>query len=164
MGLNLIFACSDNGVIGKDNTLPWHLPEDLAHFRQLTLGSPVLMGRKTWDSLPPRFRPLPGRLNLVLTRQPDWDATGAVRVGSIEQALSQCPTGQDLWVIGGAEVYEMALPLAQRLEITEVHVQADGDVKAPFIDRTQWQESARVGHTAVNGLDYSFVTWIRPPH
>ena len=104
MALNLIYACADNGVIGRDNALPWHLPEDLAHFRQLTLGCPVLMGRKTWDSLPPKFRPLPGRLNLVLTRQADWLADGATRVATLEEALAHCPAGQDLWVIGGTSV------------------------------------------------------------
>jgi dihydrofolate reductase len=158
MALNLIYACADNGVIGRDNTLPWHLPEDLAHFRQLTMGCPVLMGRKTWDSLPPRFRPLPGRLNLVLTRQASWHAEGATRVGSLGEALAQCPTGQDLWVIGGAEVYAMALPHAHRLEITEVHVQVEGDAMAPDIDPTVWPEVARTRHTAANGTAYSFVT------
>ena len=158
MALNLIYACADNGVIGRDNTLPWHLPEDLAHFRQLTMGCPVLMGRKTWDSLPPRFRPLPGRRNLVLTRQADWHAEGAIRVTSIAEALAQCPAGQDLWVIGGAEVYAMALPLADRLEITEVHVQVEGDAVAPRIDSQTWPEVARSRHTAANGTDYSFVT------
>jgi dihydrofolate reductase len=158
MALNLIYACADNGVIGRDNTLPWHLPEDLAHFRQLTLGCPVLMGRKTWDSLPPRFRPLPGRLNLVLTRQADWHAQGATRVDSLDDALAQCPRGQDLWVIGGAEVYAMALPRAHRLEITEVHVQVEGDAMAPDIDPKAWLEVARTRHTAANGTAYSFVT------
>lgn len=158
MALNLIFACADNGVIGRDNALPWHLPEDLAHFRQLTLGCPVLMGRKTWDSLPPRFRPLPGRLNLVLTRQRDWHAPGATPVASMDQALAHCPAGQDLWVIGGAELYALALPQAQRLEITEVHVQAQGDAMAPAIDPHLWPEVARTRHTAANGIDYSFVT------
>jgi dihydrofolate reductase len=158
MALNLIFACADNGVIGRDNTLPWHLPEDLAHFRQLTMGCPVLMGRKTWDSLPPRFRPLPGRLNLVLTRQSDWQAPGATRVASLDEALGLCPAGQDLWVIGGAEVYAMALSQAQRLEITEVHLQVSGDAMAPTIDPRQWPEVARTRHTAANGTPYSFVT------
>ena len=158
MALNLIYACADNGVIGRDNALPWHLPEDLAHFRQLTLGCPVLMGRKTWDSLPPRFRPLPGRLNLVLTRQYDWQADGATRVSSLEQALSMCPAGQDLWVIGGAELYALALPHAHRLEITEVHVQVEGDARAPNVDPALWPEVARSRHTAANGTDYSFVT------
>jgi len=158
MALNLIYACADNGVIGRDNALPWHLPEDLAHFRQLTLGCPVLMGRKTWDSLPPRFRPLPGRLNLVLTRQVDWHADGARRVATLDEALAQCPAGQDLWVIGGAEVYAMALPHAHRLEITEVHLQVEGDATAPALDPAVWPEVARSRHTAANGTDYSFVT------
>ena len=158
MALNLIYACADNGVIGRDNTLPWHLPEDLAHFRQLTMGCPVLMGRKTWDSLPPRFRPLPGRLNLVLTRQVDWHADGATRVSTLDEALAQCPAGQDLWVIGGAEVYAMALPFAHRLEITEVHLQVAGDAMAPRIDPLLWLEVARNRHTAANGTANSFVT------
>jgi dihydrofolate reductase len=161
MALNLIYACADNGVIGRDNALPWHLPEDLAHFRQLTLGCPVLMGRKTWDSLPPRFRPLPGRLNLVLTRQPDWQAPGAIRVASLDEAMAHCRAGQDLWVIGGAEIYALALPRAQRLEITEVHLQAEGDAMAPAFDPRAWPEVARSRHTAASGTDYSFVTRLR---
>jgi dihydrofolate reductase len=163
MALNLIYACADNGVIGRDNALPWHLPEDLAHFRQLTLGCPVLMGRKTWDSLPPRFRPLPGRLNLVLTRQVDWHADGATRVATLDEALAHCPADQDLWVIGGAEVYAMALPQAHRLEITEVHLQVEGDAMAPAIDPRDWPEVTRSRHTAANGTDYSFVTRRRAP-
>ena len=158
MALNLIYACADNGVIGRDNTLPWHLPEDLAHFRQLTMGCPVLMGRKTWESLPPRFRPLPGRLNLVLTRQADWHAEGATRVTTIDEALALCPASQDLWVIGGAEVYTLALPRAHRLEITEVHLQVEGDAWAPRLEPTHWPEVARSHHTAANGTAYSFVT------
>ena len=149
MALNLIYACADNGVIGRDNTLPWHLPEDLAHFRQLTMGCPVLMGRKTWDSLPPRFRPLPGRLNLVLTRQADWHAEGATRVTTIDEALALCPASQDLWVIGGAEVYTLALPPAHRLEITEVHLQVEGDAWAPRLEPTHWPEVARSQHTEI---------------
>jgi len=87
MKLHLIYARARNGVIGKDNQMPWHLPEDLAHFKRVTLGQPVIMGRKTWDSLPPKFRPLPGRLNIVVTRQPDWRSEGALRAGSIEEAM-----------------------------------------------------------------------------
>ena len=91
MPLNLIFARARNGVIGRNNTLPWHLPEDLAHFKRHTLGCPVIMGRKTWDSLPPKFRPLPGRLNVVVTRQPDWQASGAVVAHSLPEACAACP-------------------------------------------------------------------------
>ena len=102
MKLHLIFAQSANGVIGVNNTLPWHLPEDMAHFKRTTLGCPVIMGRKTWDSLPAKFRPLPGRLNVVLTRQTDWTGCGAVVVHSLEEACAVCPPDSTAWVIGGA--------------------------------------------------------------
>ena len=102
MKLNLIFARARNGVIGNNNALPWHLPEDMAHFKRSTLGCPVIMGRKTWDSLPARFRPLPGRLNVVVTRQPDWQADGAVVANSLEAACAACPPDSTAWVIGGA--------------------------------------------------------------
>ena len=104
MDLRLIYARAANGVIGQDGTMPWHLPEDLAHFRTLTQGCTVLMGRKTWDSLPPRFRPLPGRRNIVLTRQPDWSETGAERASSLREALQLCEQEAVVWVIGGAQI------------------------------------------------------------
>ena len=101
--LHLIYARAANGVIGKDGVMPWHLPEDLAHFKRTTLGCPVIMGRKTWDSLPPRFRPLPGRLNVVITRQRDWQAPGATVAHSLSEAQAKCGSAPDTWVIGGAE-------------------------------------------------------------
>ena len=101
MALHLIFARAANGVIGRNNALPWHLPEDLAHFKRLTLGCPVIMGRKTWDSLPPRFRPLPGRRNVVVTRQPDWQAEGVLRAHSLPEALQQCQDEADVWSSAG---------------------------------------------------------------
>ena len=113
MELKLIYARSRNGVIGRDGQLPWHLPADLAHFKQTTLGQAVVMGRKTWDSLPERFRPLPGRTNIVITRQTDWHAPGALVAHSLEQAMSLCPAPGPLWVIGGADIYAQALPLAR---------------------------------------------------
>jgi len=155
--LNLIYARAANGVIGKDNALPWHLPEDLAHFKRTTLGAPVLMGRKTWDSLPPRFRPLPGRRNLVLTRDAHWQAEGAQRVGAIAEALTACADAPELWVIGGAEVYRQALPLAQRLVVTEIAQAFEGDAHAPVLG-PEWTETARAAHTAANGLPFAFVT------
>ena len=100
MTLGLIFARARNGVIGRDNQMPWHLPEDLAHFKATTLGQPVIMGRKTWDSLPPRFRPLPGRLNVVITRQPHWVAEGAQVAHSLPEALALCPSASQPWVMG----------------------------------------------------------------
>ncbi len=160
MALNLIFARARNGVIGKDNTLPWHLPEDLAHFKQTTLGQPVVMGRKTWESLPQKFRPLPGRTNIVVTRQTSWQAEGAVVVHSIEEALKQCPQDAQIWVIGGAEVYAQAMPLAQCAVVTEIDADFEGDAFAPTFD-TGWQETARTTHVAANGLTYSFVTLTR---
>jgi len=160
MALNLIFARARNGVIGHNNTLPWHLPEDLAHFKQTTLGQPVVMGRKTWESLPPKFRPLPGRTNIVVTRQTHWQAEGAVVAHSIEEAMQQCPNDAQVWVIGGAQVYAQAMPLATRAIITEIEADFEGDAFAPTFD-ANWQETARSTHVAPNGLNYSFVTLTR---
>jgi dihydrofolate reductase len=157
MALNLIFARARNGVIGKDNNLPWHLPEDLAHFKQTTLGQPVVMGRKTWESLPPKFRPLPGRTNIVVTRQTNWQAEGAVVAHSIEEAVQHCSADAQVWVIGGAEVYAQAMPLASRAVVTEIDADFEGDAFAPTFDAS-WQETARTTHVAANGLSYSLVT------
>ena len=156
--LHLIFARAANGVIGKDGGLPWHLPEDMAHFRRLTTGHPVIMGRKTWDSLPPKFRPLPGRTNIVVTRQPLWHAQGALRADSLKEALALCPAGADVWVIGGAEIYREALPLARTAVVTEIAADFEGDAHAPAFG-PQWRETARDPHTAANGLAFSFVTY-----
>ena len=157
MALNLIFARARNGVIGHNNTLPWHLPEDFAHFKQTTLGQPVVMGRKTWESLPPKFRPLPGRTNIVVTRQADWQADGAVVAHSIEEAMQHCPADSQVWVIGGAEVYAQAMPLAERAVVTEIDADFEGDAFAPQFG-PNWQETKRTTHVAANGLAYSLVT------
>ena len=156
--LHLIFARAANGVIGRNGTLPWHLPADLAHFKRKTLGQTVIMGRKTWDSLPERFRPLPGRRNIVVTRQPQWSAEGAERAGSLEQALALCTGETDAWVIGGADLYAQALPLASSAEVTELHADFDGDAFAPAFG-AHWQEVAREAHSTDDGLRYSFVQW-----
>lgn len=158
--INLIFARAANGVIGRDNTIPWRLPEDMAHFRQATMGCPVVMGRKTWDSLPPKFRPLPGRANIVVTRQADWSAEGALRAASLDEAIGLASPAADVWVIGGAQIYEQALPIAQRVEVTEIHQDFEGDAHAPVIGRG-WHESARQNHVSSTGLGYSFVTLVR---
>ena len=160
MRVNLILARAANGVIGKEGDLPWHLPEDMAHFKRETANSPVLMGRKTWDSLPPRFRPLPGRQNLVVTRRPDWSDTGAQRTSSVREALSICEhsTASEVWVIGGAQIYAEALPLAQRALITEIDQDFEGDAHAPAFPADAWRETARNSHVSSNGLNYSFVT------
>lgn len=155
--LNLIYARAANGVIGKDNALPWHLPEDLAHFKRTTLGCPVIMGRKTWDSLPPKFRPLPGRLNIVVTRDTAWQADGAAIAHSLEAARALCPPGTDAWVIGGAQIYAQALPLATRVVVTEIDRAFEGDAYAPTLG-PEWAETARERHEAASGLPYAFVT------
>ncbi len=160
MKVHLIFARAANGVIGRDNALPWHLPEDMAHFRRLTQGCPVIMGRKTWDSLPSKFRPLPGRTNIVVTRQPDWAADGARRAASVADALAQCPADANVWVIGGAQIYAQALPLADAAAVTEIHADFAGDAFAPQFGPA-WRETARESHTSVNGLAFSFVTYSR---
>lgn len=160
--LNLIYARARNGVIGKDNQLPWHLPEDLAHFKRTTLGCPVIMGRKTWDSLPPKFRPLPGRLNIVVTRDRNWVADGASVAHSLEEARALCPPDTDAWVIGGAQIYTQALPLASRVVVTEIERDFDGDAFAPVLD-ARWQETARESHVSASDLPFAFVTYARQP-
>ena len=156
--LHLIYARARNGTIGKDGQMPWHLPEDLAHFKRVTLGQPVIMGRKTWDSLPPKFRPLPGRLNIVITRQTDWQAEGTLRAHSIEEAMRLCGDVPDAWVMGGAEIYRQAEPLASTAVVTEIDADFDGDAFAPTLS-PKWREVQRKSHTAANGLHFSFVTF-----
>lgn len=158
MQLKLIFARARNGVIGQQNALPWHLPEDLAHFKRTTLGCPVIMGRKTWDSLPPKFRPLAGRLNLVVTRQPDWQAGGAQVATSLEHACALCPSESTAWVIGGAELYAQAMPLASEAVVTEIDADFAGDAYAPKFE-SDWVPTARDAHTSSSGLNFSFVTY-----
>ena len=158
MKLHLIYARARNGVIGKDNQMPWHLPEDLAHFKRVTLGQPVIMGRKTWDSLPARFRPLPGRLNIVITRQIDWQAEGALRTGSIEDALRLCGDVDDAWIMGGAEIYRQAEPLASTAVVTEIDQDFEGDALAPTLG-LDWTEVQRESHTATSGMGFAFVTY-----
>ena len=160
MELKLIYARSRNGVIGRDGQLPWHLPADLAHFKQTTLGQAVVMGRKTWDSLPERFRPLPGRTNIVITRQTDWHAHGALVAHSLEQAMSLCPAPGPLWVIGGAEIYAQALPLASTVVVTEIDVEVPGDAHAPKLG-TEWKEISRQFNSIEGGLSYSFVHYYK---
>ena len=158
MKINMIFARAANGVIGKDNTIPWHLPEDLARFKQLTQGHPVIMGRKTWDSLPPRFRPLPGRLNVVITRQKSWQQAGAQAVSSLAHAIELCEKSAEVWIIGGAQIYAEAAPLAERIEVTEIAQAFEGDAFAPTLN-AHWLETARENHVSSNGMRFSFVTY-----
>jgi dihydrofolate reductase len=154
----LIWAQAANGVIGDRGTLPWHLPEDLAHFKRTTLGAPVLMGRKTWDSLPPRFRPLPGRRNIVITRDPLWQGLGAERAGSLDEALALAADADTAWVTGGAEIFRLAVPRAHLAVVTEIDADFEGDTQAPELGPA-WREVAREQHLAANGLPFSFVTY-----
>ena len=156
--LHLIYARAANGVIGINGTLPWHLPEDLAHFKRTTLGCPVIMGRKTWDSLPPRFRPLPGRSNVVVTRQAHWHENGALPAQDLRSALQICEQSPDVWVIGGAQLYTLAEPLASTAVVTEIEKDFEGDAFAPALG-LGWTEVARERHVSSTGLGYSFVTY-----
>jgi dihydrofolate reductase len=148
VSVGLVWAQARGGVIGAGGGLPWHLPEDLALFRRLTTGSTVVMGRRTWESLPERFRPLPGRTNVVLTSDPEWSAEGARRAGSVAEVLGE---HESLWVIGGGAVYAAFLPHADRLVVTDVDVQVGGDTWAPAIG-TGWR---RVSRTPDDGWSVS---------
>jgi dihydrofolate reductase len=142
--VGLIWAEARDGVIGAEGGMPWHVPEDLAHFKQTTLGAPVVMGRKTWDSLPERFRPLEGRENIVVTRRQDWAAEGARRAATVAEAVR----GLDrVWIIGGAEIFRQVIGDADRLEVTELDLEVAGDAFAPsksgwrLVDEGEWQTS-----------------------
>ena len=162
--LCMIAALAENRVIGRDNQLPWHLPADLKHFKALTLGKPIIMGRKTWDSLPERFRPLPGRRNIVITRQADWSENGAQRASSLAEALQLCEQDAPatVWVMGGGQIYAQALPLADRVEVTEIAQDFAGDTFAPVLGE-QWHAAARQDHVGAGGLAFSFVRYQRQP-
>lgn len=160
MEIALIYARAANGTIGKNGAMPWHLPEDLAHFKRLTTGCPVIMGRKTWDSLPARFRPLPGRRNIVITRQADWSENGVQRASSLPEALQMCEQAPTVWVMGGAQIYAQALPLATRVEVTEIAQDFDGDAFAPLLG-PEWQATAREEHVSAGGLAFGFVRYQR---
>lgn len=159
--LALIAACARGGVIGIDNRLPWHLPEDMKFFRETTRGKPVIMGRKTWESLPDAFRPLPGRINIVISRNPSFQAAGGTVVGSLEDALAAAGDAEIAFVIGGAELYRQALPLADRLLLTEIDRDFAGDAFFPAFDRDAWQEVSCAARIAESGLPFAFVTYQR---
>jgi dihydrofolate reductase len=163
MTVSLIWAQSSGGVIGADGGIPWHVPEDAKRFRALTAGGAVVMGRKTWDSLPPRFRPLPGRKNIVVTRDAVWHADGAMRAVSLDEAL-WLAGNLPVWVIGGAQIYVLAMPLADTLEVTEIDTEPDGDAYAPAID-SSWEVARReppMGWlTAGSGERYRFIGYQR---
>jgi dihydrofolate reductase len=154
----LIAAVASNGVIGANGELPWHLPEDLKHFKMLTLGHPAIMGRRTWESL---GHPLPGRDNIVVTRKRGYEAPGASVAGSLAGALALCAGERLAFVIGGSELYAAALPLADALVLTEIHRDYEGDVRFPEWDRGAWREAQRQPHTAADGLRFDFVLYER---
>lgn len=156
--LSLIAAVAANGVIGDRNDLPWHLPEDLKHFRALTMGHPIIMGRRTWQSL---GRPLPGRRSLVVSRDPAFRAEGAEVFPSLEAALAAAASATEVFVIGGAALYRTALPQADRLYITEIRRDFAGDTRFPEYDRGAWRESARECQRSSQGFDYDFVIYDR---
>ncbi|UYO98359.1 dihydrofolate reductase [Microbacterium sp. M28] len=155
--VGLIWAEARGGVIGAEGGMPWHVPEDLAHFKDVTLGAPVIMGRKTWDSLPERFRPLSGRENVVITRRQDWAADGARRAATVSEAVR----GRDeVWVIGGAEIFSQVIGEADRLEITEIDLDVAGDAFAP--DKTGWRlVSEGDWETSRTGIRYRFLRYER---
>jgi dihydrofolate reductase len=159
--LTLIAAVARNGVIGRDNQLPWRLPEDLMRFKAVTAGNGVVMGRKTWESLPESFRPLPGRRNIVVSRNPDYVAEGATVVDSVAAALGIAADTNEVFVIGGAELYAQALPLADCLQLTEIDADFEGDARFPDFDRRQWRETGRTCDRAEVGFAYAFVTYER---
>ena len=154
----LVAAVAKNGVIGAQGKMPWHLPEDLKHFKQLTLGHPVLMGRRTWDSL---GKPLPGRENIVISRTPGYEAPGASVASTFEAAIALCTGEPVVFVIGGAEIYAAALPLADGLVLTEIDRDYEGDTRFPDWDRKAWRVSQKETHTAANGVRFDFVLYER---
>lgn len=166
MKLSLIVAAAQNGVIGRDNQLPWHLPQDLKYFKATTLGKPIIMGRKTYESI---GRPLPGRTNIVISRQPDWNATGVLVAQSVEQALAlagqvrneQQQAADEVMVIGGAEIYRHALAIADRVYLTRVHADIDGDAYFPELLASEWTKVSEVAGEAEASLPHSFLVFER---
>ncbi|HUF01465.1 MAG TPA: dihydrofolate reductase [Gaiellaceae bacterium] len=163
MRISLVAAVARGGVIGRDGTIPWRIPEDVARFKALTTGHAVVMGRRTWESIPDRFRPLPQRRNVVVTRSPGWSAEGAERAGSLEDALHLLEGEPRVFVIGGAEIYAAALPLADELELTEIDLDVAGDAFFPELDAGSFEEGARERHVSADGTPFSFVTYARRP-
>jgi dihydrofolate reductase len=154
--LTLVVAYARNRVIGRDNALPWKLPGDLAHFKRTTFGHPIVMGRKTWESL---GRPLPGRHNIVITRNAHYAAEGATVVPDIDTALHACAGAEQMFVIGGAQIYAAVLDRADRIVATEVRADVDGDAFFPLLQPSRWREVSREPQPAENGYAYDFVVY-----
>lgn len=168
--ISMIWAQALDRIIGRDGEMPWHLPEDFAHFKSKTVGAPVIMGRTTWESLPAKSRPLPGRTNIVLTRNPAFSATGAVVVGSTKQAIAAAQEAAGtsgssrIWIIGGANVYEQFMPYAQTLEITDINLEVVGDTRAPSVPAdfiVEHREPAEGWLTSRTELEYAFTRYER---
>ena len=157
--LRAIWAEARGGVIGSGGTMPWHVPEDLAYFSERTRGSAVIMGRRTWESFPERFRPLPGRRNIVITRDGSYEAVGGETCGSLDEATSLA--GDDAWIIGGGQVYREALPRVSELYVTEIDLEVDGDTRAPEIGPGWIRSTAGEWLTSRTGTRYRFMVWTR---
>ena len=155
--LSIIAALSNNKVIGNDNQLPWHLPADLKHFKSITMGKPIIMGRKTYESI---GKPLPGRDNIIISRDPDYQANGCQVFDSITTAINSQSQADEVMIIGGASIYEQALPLVQRMYLTLIHQNIEGDAFFPEWDQQEWSETERTDHKADDNttFDYSFIT------
>ncbi len=160
--VGLVWAEAHDGVIGADGGMPWHVPEDMAHFRAVTASHDVIMGRRTWESLPPRFRPLPGRRNIVVSRSTEWAAEGADRVASLDDAL-RLSAGDEVWVIGGGMLYAEAVGIADVLEVTRLDLAVDGDTRAPSTEgwRRVSADPVEGWHTSRSGIRYRFETYRR---
>ena len=159
--ISLIAAVARNRALGKDGQLLWHLPEDMRYFRETTRGKPVIMGRKTWESLPDAFRPLPGRRNIVISRNPAYDAPGATLAGSLEEASRLTQDDAEVFIIGGSEIYRQALPLAQRLYLTEVTQDFAADAFFPEFSDREWKEISRSEQKSGSGLEFTFAVYQR---
>lgn len=159
MSLSVIVAMAQNNVIGLDNGLPWHLSADLKYFKAVTMAKPIIMGRKTFQSI---GRPLPGRRNIVITRDQAWFAEGVETASSVEEAMNKTKDTNEAMVIGGAQIYSAMLPLVSRLYVTEIDMQVDGDTYFPAIDPNEWIEVSRKSHDALNGDPaFAFVIYDR---
>lgn len=160
MDISIIVAIAENNVIGDNNQLIWHIPEDLKRFKALTMGHHIIMGRKTWESI---GRALPGRISIVVSRNPEYLAPGAIVVASLDDALAKAQSDNEVFIIGGAQIYEQALPLANKLYLTQVHKAFEGDVSFPKIDKNLWKQvSTEKGKpTVTDGLEYSFIDLVR---
>jgi len=156
--INVIVAMARNRVIGINNTLPWRLPADLQHFKALTMGHHLIMGRKTYESI---GKPLPGRITVIVTRNSDYHVEGCITAASIDAAIAACGDDSEIFFVGGAELYAQVLPRAQRLYLTEIQADFDGDAHFAEFDRVQWTETERQAHVSPDGLGYHFVTYQR---